>query len=113
MASDTYTPARPADPGLRSLLYRYFFFAWLFKDAGRGNLYERAAAWRHNVEQARWLTTYMRRYAVSGLLLVAMGGATEPLAPLLSVLFFVPGLMTVPMTAVAFVGWLWLRTNVG
>ena len=38
-----------------TLLYRYFFFGWLFKDVNRGNLLERAAAWRHNREQARWL----------------------------------------------------------
>ena len=111
MATDSCPTATPAGPGLRTLLYRYFFFAWLFRDAGRGTLYERAAAWRHNAEQARWLPTYMRRYLVSGALLVALGGLTEPLAPLLSVLFFVPGVVTVPMTAVAFVGWLWLRAG--
>lgn len=42
-----------ADPAFRTLLYRYLFFAWLFKDASRGNLFERAAAWRHNQPQAR------------------------------------------------------------
>ena len=45
-----------------TLLYRYFLFGWLFKDVNRGNVLERAAAWRHNREQARWLPTYMRRW---------------------------------------------------
>ena len=113
MAIDTSTPARSASPALRTLLYRYFFFAWLFKDAARGTLYECAAAGRHNAQQARWLPTYMRRYIVCGLMLVALGGVVEPLAPLVAVWFFVPGVVTVPMTAVAFVGWLWLRAGAG
>jgi len=45
-----------------TLLYRYFFFGWLFKDVNHGNLLERAAAWRHNRAQARWLPTYLRRW---------------------------------------------------
>jgi hypothetical protein len=108
---DTEASARPADPTLHTLLYRYVFFAWLFKDAGRGCQFQRAAAWRHNVEQARWLPTYMRRYCLTGLLLVSLGCATELSAPLLSVLFFLPGLVTVLMTTVAFVGWVRLRSS--
>ena len=113
MVPDTFTPARPVDTALRTLLYRYFFFAWLFKDAASGNLFERAAAGRHNAQQARWLPTYIRRYIVCGLMLVALGGVVEPLAPLVAVWFFVPGVVTLPMTAVAFVGWLWLRAGTG
>ena len=60
-----------------SLLYRYFFFAWLFKDASRGNLFERSAAWRHNREQARWLPTYMRRWFWCGAVLYGLGGVVE------------------------------------
>ena len=113
MPSDAVTSARPEGPAFRTLLYRYFFFAWLFKDACRGTLFERAAAWRHNVEQARWLPVYMRRYIVSGLLLAALGGLLEPLAPLVAACFFVPGVVTVPMAAVALIGWLWLRAGAG
>ena len=43
----------------RTLLYRYFFFGWLFRDVTRGNLFERSAAWAHNKSQAHWLLTYM------------------------------------------------------
>jgi hypothetical protein len=113
MTPEPVTCTRPQGLALRTLLYRYFFFAWLFKDVGRGKLFERAAAWRYNVEQARWLPTYMRRYIVCGLLLVALGDLAEPLAPFVAACFFVPGLVMVPMTAVAFIGWLWLRSGGG
>ena len=37
-------PADVQHPPFRTLLYRYFFFDWLFQDAGHGNVFERAAA---------------------------------------------------------------------
>jgi hypothetical protein len=49
---------------LRELLYRYWFFGWLFEDVNRPTLLERAAAWRHNQSQARWLPVYLKRWAV-------------------------------------------------
>ncbi|HEU4458478.1 MAG TPA: hypothetical protein VFR90_05095 [Methylibium sp.] len=95
----------------RVLLYRYVFFAWLFKDVARPmNVFERAAARRHNKEQSRWLPLYMRRYAVLGFVLFGFGMLCETLAsPLLSAFFYVPGTMTVPMLAVAGVAWTGLR----
>ena len=94
----------------RVLLYRYLFFAWLFKDMTRQrNLFDRAAAWRHNQEQSRWLPLYMLRYTVIGLCLTAAGLVVETLSPLASALFYVPGTMTVPMLVVAGVAWTGLR----
>src|SRR4051812_15330795 len=61
----------------RTLLYRYFFFGWLFKDVNRGNLLERSAAWRYNREQARWLPTYMRRWMWCGLFFYSLGAVVE------------------------------------
>ena len=55
-------PQLPAPPPLRSLLYRYFFFDWLFRDVTRGTLLERAAAWRFNRERRRYLWVYLRRW---------------------------------------------------
>ena len=49
------------------VLYRYFFFGWLFKDVTRGNVFERAAAFRYNKEHAHWLLTYMIRWLWCGL----------------------------------------------
>ena len=86
----------------RTLLYRYFFFGWLFRDMTRGNLFERAAAWRHNQSQARWLPTYMRRWLVFGALSYAAGTFVEMVvgAPAASALLYVPGALSVPINAV-------------
>jgi len=95
----------------RTLLYRYFFFGWLFRDAGKGTLLERAAAWRHNRTQAHWLPTYMRRWCTCGLLLYSFGAIVELLmaAPTLSAFFYVPGALTVPVNAVIAAAWVGLK----
>jgi len=95
----------------RTLLYRYFFFGWLFRDVTRGSLFERAAAWRHNQAQARWLPTYMRRWLVFGLLAYAGGAFVEMVlgAPLASALLYVPSALSVPINAVAIVAWAGLK----
>lgn len=94
----------------RVLLYRYLFFGWLFEDMTRQrNLFERAAAWRRNRDQSRWLPLYMRRYVVIGLVLSGLGFIVETMSPLLSAFFYVPGTMTVPMLAVAGVAWTGLQ----
>jgi hypothetical protein len=62
MASASSIQHPPAPPGFRSLLYRYFFFGWLFRDVTRGTLLERAAAWRYNRERRRFLPIYLRRW---------------------------------------------------
>lgn len=94
-----------------TLLYRYFFFDWLFKDARRGDVFERAAAWRHNHEQARWLPTYMRRWLYFGLALYGLGVFAELLLelPELSSLFYVPASLSVPVNAVIGAAWLGLK----
>ena len=99
----------------RTLLYRYFFFDWLFKDASRGNLFERSAARRFNQMHAHWLLTYMRRWFWCGLFFFAMGGAVEQMlgAPGLSALFYVPGVLSVPVNVVIGVVWVGLKTLPG
>ena len=99
------------ESAFRTLLYRYFFFGWMFRDASRGNLLERAAAWRHNRAQAHWLFTYMRRWLFSGVLMYALGGFVELVlgAPVLSAFFYVPSALSVPMYAVIAVAWLGLK----
>lgn len=106
----TMSPAPPA-PGFRTLLYRYWFFAWLFRDAGRGTVFERSAAWRHNREQARWLPTYLRRWSTLGVVLFLLGALVELAggAALLAALFFVPSAISVPVNAVISVAWLGLK----
>jgi len=94
-----------------TLLYRYFFFGWLFKDVNRGNVFERSAAWHHNRQQARWLSTYMRRWLWCGIVLYGLGGIVEWLlhAPGFSVLFYVPSALSVPINAVIGAAWVGLR----
>jgi len=99
----------------RTLLYRYFFFGWLFRDVSRGNLLERAAAWRHNQSQAHWLLTYMRRWLWCGVLLYAIGCMVELIAgvPALSALFYVPSALSVPVNAVIGAVWIGLKALPG
>ena len=103
------------DLAFRTLLYRYFFFAWLFKDASQGSLLDRAAAWRHNRQQARWLLTYMRRWLWCGLVLYGIGNFVELMldAPGLSAVFYVPGALSLPVNAVIATAWLALKALPG
>lgn len=97
----------------RTLLYRYFFFAWLFRDAHVRDLLERAAALRHNQAMARWLPTYMKRWAVVGVAGWAIGSAVEwALGAPLSLLFFLPSVMSVPINSVIIVAWIGLKLSV-
>jgi hypothetical protein len=93
-----------------TLLYRYFFYGWLFHDAGRGTRWQRAAAWRHNREQARWLPTYMRRWVVMGTLMFALAWVIEAIvgSPALSAFLYVPSALVVPFTAVTALCWTFL-----
>lgn len=97
-----------ADLSFATLLYRYFFFGWLFKDVCRGNRYERLHAWQHNRNQARWLGTYLRRWLFVALSTFALGASCETIlqAPALSALFFVP--MAVSMSVNTVIGALML-----
>jgi hypothetical protein len=99
------------DLAFRTLLYRYFFFGWLFKDASRGNVLERAAALRYNREHAHWLLIYLRRWLGCGLVLYGLGGVLEwgLNAPALSVVFYIPGALSVPVNAVIGAAWLGLK----
>lgn len=85
-----------------TLLYRYFFFGWLFKDVNKGNVYERSSRWRHNKEQARWLGTYLRRWLFMAALLYILGALSEAimLAPGVSAVFFVPMAVSVSINTV-------------
>ena len=92
----------------RTLLYRYFFFDWLFLDVTKGSLLERSAAWRHNQSQAHWLLNYMRRWLLCAVLLYGLGGIVEILigAPAVSALFYVPSALSVSVNAVIAAAWL-------
>jgi hypothetical protein len=99
-------------PRLRTLLYRYFFYGWLFRDVQRGTLWERRAAWAHNRDQARWLPTYMRRWSVMALMLFLLALVSElglESIPL-SVCLYLPSVMAVPFLTVTLLAW-WCLTR--
>src|SRR5512139_333918 len=86
----TTTGTRPTDPPVRTppaagvageplwhLVYRYWFWGWLFLDVNTGDLLRRAAAWRHNVRQRVHLPVYMRRWLVALVLTGAVAVAVE------------------------------------
>ena len=96
---------------LHSLLYRYWFWEWLFMDMSRiRDVYQRAAAWRHNVAQRRHLPTYMRRWLVVTAANIGVAAVLEKaLAAMLSAAFFYTnGCIAVCVLAVTFVGWVFL-----
>jgi hypothetical protein len=107
-------PAASMSPlRFRTLLYRYFFFAWLFRDASVRDLLERAAALRHNRAAARWLPTYMRRWAFVGVAGWLIGYGVElVLGAPLSLVFFLPSVLSVPINSVIVVAWLGLKLSV-
>lgn len=100
----------PASDSFTALLYRYWFFGWLFRDVSRGNALERAAALRHNRGCARWLPTYMRRWTTLGLLLYGLGVALEQSGfGTMAGVVFVPACLAAPVLAVLLATWWLLR----
>ena len=100
----------PLEP-LQSLLYRYWFWEWLFIDlAGVRDAYQRAAAWRHNLAQRRHLPVYMRRWLVVTAANLGVAAVLEKaLAWMLSAaLFYTNGCIAICVLLVTFVGWLFL-----
>lgn len=94
----------------RILLYRYFFFGWLFKKVDGDNMFERAAIERHNREQARWLPVYIMRWLWLGLLLYALGEIAELLlAPVLAMLCYAVSAISLGFTITTGTAWLGIR----
>ncbi|MDM0112006.1 hypothetical protein QTI66_07590 [Variovorax sp. J22R133] len=97
----------------RALLYRYFFFEWLFLDVNKGSFLERSAAARYNRSQAHWLLTYMHRWLWCAVLFYSLGGIVEIQldATVASALLYVPSAVSVSVNAVIAVAWLGLKTT--
>jgi hypothetical protein len=59
-------------------LYLYLWPFWLFRDASRGNLIERAAAYRHNRAQRIYLPGYAIKWTVlTGLQAALLAGVAR------------------------------------
>ena len=107
-AEGARSPVRPA-----ATLYRYFFYGWLFRDAGAGSAFERAAALRHNRASAHWLATYLRRWLVAGMLILAMERWSGPAlgSTLLSAALAVALVLVIVFLLVTAVCWTLLRAR--
>ena len=94
-------------------MYRYFFYDWLFRDAGDGSDHERALALRHNRDRAKWLPVYIWRWVVGGAAILALEALSEHVlsnavlsAALLVVLVFV-----VLFLVISVICWAFLRSS--
>jgi hypothetical protein len=100
----------PAEP-LWQLLYRYWFWGWLFRDANQGDLLRRAAAWRHNLAQRIHLPVYMRRWLAMMALTFAVALAIESVlgARAFAAAFYCVSVLAATIDVVASIAWLFLR----
>lgn len=72
---------RDAPPPRHIALLRYLWPFWLFRDVSRGDLYARAAAYRHNRTMRVYLPAYLKRWSIGS---VATLGIAVQLAALSS-----------------------------
>ena len=98
---------------LRSSLYRYLFYDWLFGDACVGSDLERALVLRHNRANARWLPVYMRRWLAIAALLTLLEILCERMLeqPLLAAGFAVAQVLVFTFLLVTAVCWAFLRRD--
>lgn len=102
--------AEPAPPEMpfRTLLYRFMFFDWLFRDMSAArNLFERHAAWQHNRRMCVYLPTYLRRWSVLTAFDFGLGCLFERAlqASLLSAWFFTWSCVSLTGMVVISVAW--------
>ncbi|HEX4879734.1 MAG TPA: hypothetical protein VFV39_07815 [Limnobacter sp.] len=71
-----------------SVLFRYFFFQWMFRDANVPEVYLRSAALRHNRAQRHHLKVYLLRWLVVTLLMYGLGAILEVLGVFACVFFY-------------------------
>jgi hypothetical protein len=117
----TRMPRTDADNGkgyqqesLHSLVYRYFFFQWLFFDMTRARgAIERRAAWLHNQSQREWLPAYMRRWALLSTMGFALGAISERTftAPTFAACLYTASCICVSVFAVIVEVWVFLGRN--
>lgn len=91
-----------------TLLYRFMFFDWLFRDASQArNLYERHAAVQHNRRMSKYLPTYLRRWSFLTAFDFGLGWMFERLlsASVLSAWFFTWSCVTLTGMVVISVAW--------
>lgn len=97
-------------PSFGQLLYRYWFFDWLFRDASRGTAWQRETALRFNRSQAHWLLVYVRRWSTVIVVTAMTGTALELIGlDMAAAALFVSACVSFSVIVVALAGWLGLR----
>lgn len=94
-----------------TLLYRFWFFDWLFVDLDRArNLFERHAAWQHNRRMRCYLPLYLWRWTVLTALAFLFGYLSEQVleAALVAAGFFTGFAVTLTGMVVILVIWAFL-----
>ncbi len=94
-----------------TLLYRFIFFDWMFKDmSATRDLFERHAVWQHNRRMRHYLPTYLRRWSFLTVLDFALGCLFERAlqASLFSAWFFTWSCVTLVGMIIIAVAWLML-----
>ena len=102
------------DIPLRTLLYRFMFFEWMFADLSAArNLFERHAFVQHNRRMCRYLPVYLRRWSVLTVCGFGLGLLAEraPQASLVSAWFFTWSCVSLTAMVIISVAWIWLSTS--
>jgi hypothetical protein len=101
-------------PSFSTLLYRYFFFTWLFRppvSTTDTTLFERAAVQRHNRRQAAWLPVYIMRWLSCAALFFALGHFAQVMEalPVIARLFYLASVACVSFSGTIAVAWVGMR----
>ncbi|MEO5702134.1 MAG: hypothetical protein ABIS17_06795 [Casimicrobiaceae bacterium] len=99
----------PREP-LWSLLYRYWFWGWLFRDMNLGDSIHRQASWRHNMAMRACLPTYMGRWltCTTASALVAQGVEASTATGVLPALFYMGSVLGSVVFTMAATIWMFL-----
>lgn len=101
----------PANETFLSLLYRFYFFDWLFADIDQAkSLIERHAAWSHNFEMRKYLPAYLRRWGALGFAALLTGSLCDRVfeAELAASCCYTGFSVTIAVMAVIAAAWLML-----
>lgn len=96
---------------LWSLVYRYWFWGWLFHDVNQGDVLRRSAALRHNVAMRGCLRTYMARWLMFTAMAAACGQGLDAMTlanPVLPAMLYSAAVLAVVVFAVALTIWMFL-----
>jgi len=96
---------------LWSLLYRYWFWGWLFQDVNEGDLLARHASWRHNAAMRACLRTYMWRWlaCTAATSAVAQGVQAATTTSFVPAIFYTSSVLAVMVFVIALVIWVFLQ----